>query len=255
MKKIIVAIIILHLFITGSTKADLVVGSKGNDVINLQNRLIELGFLSGTADGIYGDKTKAAVEAFQDSNGLAITGLLTETEIDLLYSEYIMDANGNQVDVAFQFAVDAEERDYDDQYLIKGHELYELGDYQGAFKQFQLAANYGQSDAQMMIGYMYQMGDGVIQDYKKALEYYNLAMEQGDEMAMNNIGTLYEHGLGVEQSYEEALRYYLMASDRNNASAQFNIGNLYFDGLGVEQSYEEALRYYRMAAEKTTVLH
>jgi peptidoglycan hydrolase-like protein with peptidoglycan-binding domain len=39
-------------------------GDKGDQVLKLQERLIELGFLNATADGIYGKKTSAAVRAF-----------------------------------------------------------------------------------------------------------------------------------------------------------------------------------------------
>jgi peptidoglycan hydrolase-like protein with peptidoglycan-binding domain len=40
-------------------------GSRGTAVADLQYALIALGYLSGAADGVYGAKTKAAVQAFQ----------------------------------------------------------------------------------------------------------------------------------------------------------------------------------------------
>lgn len=53
------------------------VGDSGDDVENLQARLKELGFYQGSADGSYGDTTKAAVEAFQRTNGIAADGIAT----------------------------------------------------------------------------------------------------------------------------------------------------------------------------------
>ena len=50
-------------------------GSKGEAVRELQKRLIELNYLSGSADGAFGGMTKAAVELFQKSAGLAATGI------------------------------------------------------------------------------------------------------------------------------------------------------------------------------------
>lgn len=51
-------------------------GSKGDDVKALQQRLIDLLYLSGNADGDYGNKTKAAVEEFQKAAGiLPVTGI------------------------------------------------------------------------------------------------------------------------------------------------------------------------------------
>ncbi len=43
----------------------LTVGYSGSDVRQVQNRLISLGYLAGTADGSYGETTAAAVVAFQ----------------------------------------------------------------------------------------------------------------------------------------------------------------------------------------------
>ncbi len=40
-------------------------GARGDQVARLQARLVELGFLDGAADGIYGPKTEAAVRAFR----------------------------------------------------------------------------------------------------------------------------------------------------------------------------------------------
>ena len=50
-------------------------GSRGEDVRQLQQALIDLGFLKGSADGIFGSKTEAAVRAFQKSAGLSVDGL------------------------------------------------------------------------------------------------------------------------------------------------------------------------------------
>lgn len=49
-------------------------GSSGEDVRLVQVKLINWGYLSGSADGVYGAKTFAAVQLFQRRNGLAITG-------------------------------------------------------------------------------------------------------------------------------------------------------------------------------------
>ena len=54
--------------------AVLEVGSRGGDVTAVQKKLIQWGYLTGTADGRYGEKTRAAVAAFQRRNGLAADG-------------------------------------------------------------------------------------------------------------------------------------------------------------------------------------
>ena len=60
-------------------------GSAGNEVAQLQEALIGLGYLSGKADGTYGDKTTAAVKAFQKANGLTADGTAGEQTQKVLY--------------------------------------------------------------------------------------------------------------------------------------------------------------------------
>ena len=62
------------------------IGSKGSDVKALQNKLIELGYLSGKADGVYGSKTAAAVKAFQQASKLTADGVAGEKTISKLES-------------------------------------------------------------------------------------------------------------------------------------------------------------------------
>lgn len=50
------------------------VGMTGNDVYALQERLIELRYLNGVADGVFGTETQNALIAFQQRNGLTADG-------------------------------------------------------------------------------------------------------------------------------------------------------------------------------------
>ena len=60
-------------------------GDTGASVTQLQERLIELGYLSGKADGTYGDKTEEAVKDFQKNNGLTADGTAGEATQKLLF--------------------------------------------------------------------------------------------------------------------------------------------------------------------------
>ena len=51
-------------------------GSRGDRVKTVQQKLIRWGYLKGSADGIFGAKTKAAVVAFQKKNGLTADGII-----------------------------------------------------------------------------------------------------------------------------------------------------------------------------------
>lgn len=60
------------------------IGSSGKDVANLQRRLAAIRFEIGRIDGIFGPRTRAAVESFQRSEGYHVTGVVdprTETAL------------------------------------------------------------------------------------------------------------------------------------------------------------------------------
>lgn len=59
-----------------STALILKEGSTGQQVINLQYVLNRQGFYSGSLDGIFGSKTKAAVVQFQRNHGLQADGIV-----------------------------------------------------------------------------------------------------------------------------------------------------------------------------------
>ena len=62
------------------------------DVTKLQNRLIELGYLSGAATGLYGATTVQAVQTFQEYHGLPMDGKAGQETLNLLYSPEAMTA-------------------------------------------------------------------------------------------------------------------------------------------------------------------
>lgn len=49
-------------------------GDRGENVTKVQKRLIQYDYMDGTADGIFGEKTLAAVNLFQRRNGLTVDG-------------------------------------------------------------------------------------------------------------------------------------------------------------------------------------
>ncbi len=75
MKKIMLTLMVLLLvpaIALGATVLE--VGSNGSDVTKVQKRLIQYGYMTGSADGKYGEKTRDAVIWFQKRNGLTADG-------------------------------------------------------------------------------------------------------------------------------------------------------------------------------------
>lgn len=50
-------------------------GSTGTEVINIQKKLKNWGYYTGSVDGIYGKLTEEAVRYFQRTNGLTVDGI------------------------------------------------------------------------------------------------------------------------------------------------------------------------------------
>ena len=74
-------------------------GSSGNAVTALQEALIELGFLSGNADGLFGAGTESAVIAFQEKNDYPATGIVDVNLQAFLYSGKPKNAKGVKTEV------------------------------------------------------------------------------------------------------------------------------------------------------------
>lgn len=79
-------------------------GSTGEEVVALQTRLQELGYLTGAVDGQFGPATREAVAAFQRQNGLDADGIVGAQTREALDSETALPAStvvpaaGMQVD-------------------------------------------------------------------------------------------------------------------------------------------------------------
>ena len=55
--------------------------------------------------------------------------------------------------------------------------------------------------------------------------------EQGDAKAQLGVGLMYYVGEGVTKSYSDALKWYRLAAQQGNADAQYCLGEMYANGL------------------------
>ncbi len=123
-------------------------------------------------------------------------------------------------------------------------------DYATALRLWRGFAEQGDAKAQIKLGLMYELGQGVPQDNAEALRWYRLAADH-DATAQFNLGSMYEFGndgLGAAQDYAEAFKWYLRAADQGDANAQFRLGTMYEQGHGVPQDYILAYMHYDLAA-------
>lgn len=92
MKKIcalLLALVLLSTVAFAEEFSPLQRGSRGEEVVKMQEQLKVLGFLMGSADGIFGPNTENAVKAFQEKNGLEANGVLDQDGLARLYSNNV----------------------------------------------------------------------------------------------------------------------------------------------------------------------
>ena len=83
--------------VAAASTETLEMGSEGAEVRQLQQKLKDLGDLSGSADGKFGVATEAAVIAFQKNNNLTADGKAGTATLNKLYSGTAKKSTGTQV--------------------------------------------------------------------------------------------------------------------------------------------------------------
>jgi TPR repeat protein len=122
------------------------------------------------------------------------------------------------------------------------------GDYATSMRLLRPLADQGNATAQTRIGFMYELGQGVLQNYAAAVTWFRKAADQGNADAQDGLGLSYLYGQGVPQDFTEALTWYRKAAGQGHADAQNNLGNMYFNGQGVPQDYLQAHTWFNLAA-------
>jgi uncharacterized protein len=123
-----------------------------------------------------------------------------------------------------------------------GSAAYSRGDYKNAFRQFERLAKKGDGKAQILLGRMYQRGEGVPEDHAKAAKWFRRAAEQGLSDAQFFLGCIYEKGQGVEQDYTQAYMWYSLATDQGN-----KVARRFRNALGKKMSPERIAQAQEMS--------
>jgi TPR repeat protein len=114
---------------------------------------------------------------------------------------------------------------------------------------FQRAADRGNPDAQVTLGWLYFAGEGVSKNLEHAKYWLRKAAEQDYINADFLLGHFYETGLGTETDYAQALYWYSQGARAGDANSQYHLSLLYRNGYkGVPKSPGDALMWLRKAA-------
>jgi hypothetical protein len=134
-----------------------------------------------------------------------------------------------------------------DAVVAAGIEAYNRGELAAAHRLLRAAADRGDADAQVNLGYMYARGQVVRLDQREALRLYRLSAEQGNGEGMNALGYKYQFGTGIAADIDVAVHWYCRAIARGNPRALNNLAILHRDGNGVPRDGAEARSLWQQA--------
>ena len=120
--------------------------------------------------------------------------------------------------------------------LEDAHAAYLKQDYTTALRLYRQLADQGNAHAQLNLGSMYDVGQGVPQDYAQAVKWYRLAADQGDAWAQIMLGGMYELGQGVPKDDVEAHKWHNLSAARASAD------DAYLRDLAVKSRDRVAMR-------------
>lgn len=111
------------------------------------------------------------------------------------------------------------------------------------------AADAGDPEAQIELGYFYETGIGVVKSMERAAHWYQLAAHGGLIDAKASLGLLYFWGTGVPQDREMAAKLFREAAEKGNGLAAYQLGIMYADGAGVPPDVATAEHWYTIGAK------
>ncbi|UCV27955.1 tetratricopeptide repeat protein [Ferribacterium limneticum] len=117
-------------------------------------------------------------------------------------------------------------------------------------------ASRGESNAKLVLGYEFFLGERVTIDRQRALALYVEASELGSGMAMSNICNMYHYGYGVDQDDAIAYRWCEKAVKLGNPNAMIMIAEMLQapEGLAKDKPRESrskiAFGFYKLAAKQ-----
>lgn len=107
---------------------------------------------------------------------------------------------------------------------------YQHGDYVLAAQLFRPLAEENDVGAQLRLGGMYILGQGVPKDNAEGLKWIRRAAEQGNPRTQTGLGGMCRSGAGAPQDYQEAVKWYRKAAEQGYAWAQHELAEMYANG-------------------------
>lgn len=119
------------------------------------------------------------------------------------------------------------------------------GELSAAIAGLEQAAALGHPPAQLQLGELYKLGQGVPQDLSQARSWYERAANGGNVLAMHRIGVMAARGQGGPVDQPAAIQWFERASNLGLVDSQYNLGAIYHPGGdGSASSVQDAGKAY-----------
>jgi len=111
--------------------------------------------------------------------------------------------------------------------LNTAQRAYKQKDYATALMESTPLAEQGNANAQLLLGRMFLMGEGVLKDPDRAIKWLRASANQGNAEAQFFIGSYY---LLPRRDIAEGLKWLRLSAEQGNQDAQLLLGRAYADG-------------------------
>jgi hypothetical protein len=139
--------------------------------------------------------------------------------------------------VGFSAAVDLE----------SAKRAYHEKDYATAVKELTVLSEQGNSDAQLILGKMYMMGEGVPKDSEQAIKWLKAAAVQENADAQFFLGSIY---LLPQRDIGEGLKWLRLSAEQGMQDAQYLLGKAYMtDAKELPRDPVQGDMWLRLAAQ------
>jgi len=132
--------------------------------------------------------------------------------------------------------------------LVSAQRAYERKDYVTALKESTPLAKHGNAGAQLLLGRMYLMGQGVIKDNDQASKWFEMSATQGNADAQFMLGSMY---LLPQKDVAKGVNWLRLSADQGNQDAQYLLGKAFVHGLpSLPRDPVQAELWLSLAAKK-----
>lgn len=135
---------------------------------------------------------------------------------------------------------------------FRGHPRF-FGKPELAYRQFRLAADQGDVQAQYWVGMMEAEGVGTEKNIERAASWIAAAAEQGQALSISLLGIMRIQQLGMPENPDEGVRLTREAAEAGMPKARYRLGYMYLKGNHLAPDIQQACIWFLLAYEGTSL--